>query len=81
MERPQATYQVHGPSLRTKRKSLGLTVQQAADAADISRSYLQRLETGTRKDMGPPRYIRLRAALKATDNELLNPQEDPPEKR
>lgn len=81
MERPPATYQVHGPSLRKKRKSLGLTVQEAADKAGISRSYLQRLETGIRERMGPKRYTRLRTALNATDDQISPPPETPPEGR
>jgi cytoskeletal protein RodZ len=59
----------------------GLSVQDVAAAARISRSYLQRLETGTRERMGAPRYIRLRTALKSTDAQLLAPSEDPPEER
>jgi transcriptional regulator with XRE-family HTH domain len=59
----------------------GLSVQEVADTAAISRSYLQRLETGTRERMGPQRYIRLRTALKSTDKKLLAPPEDPPETR
>ncbi len=81
MERPPATYQVHGPSLRKQRKSLGLTVQEAAERAGISRSYLQRLETGIRERMGPPRYIRLRTALQATDDQISAPPEIPTEER
>lgn len=81
MEPPPATYQVHGPKLRRQRMSQGLSVQEAAGAAGISRSYLQRLETGIRERMGPARYIRLRAALNATDEQLSPPPEEPPEKR
>lgn len=81
MERPPATYQVHGPSLRKERMRQGLSVREVAKAAHISRSYLQRLETGTRERMGPPRYIRLRTALKTTNKKLLAPPEDPTEER
>lgn len=81
MARTPATYLVHGPSLRHQRMSQGLTVQEVADRARISRSYLQRLETGTRERMGPPRYIRLRTALSATDEQLLPPPEEPQEER
>jgi len=81
MARTPAHYLVHGPSLRKQRKSLGLSVQEAADRAGISRSYLQRLETGTRERMGPPRYIRLRKALNATDEQLSPPNEELPEER
>ncbi|MFJ9671434.1 helix-turn-helix domain-containing protein [Streptomyces sp. NPDC101221] len=80
MERPPATYQVHGPSLRKQRMDQGLTVQEAADKAGISRSYLQRLETGIRERMGPKRYTRLRTALNATDAQLCPPH-IPPEGR
>lgn len=81
MERPPATYQVHGPSLRKERMRQGLPLQEVADAARISRSYLQRLETGTRERMGPQRYIRLRTVLNSTDERLLAPPEDPNEER
>lgn len=81
MARTPATYQVYGPSLREVRMDRGLSVRQAAKAAGISRSYLQRLETGTRERMGAPSYTRLRTALKSTDDKLLAPPEDPPEKR
>lgn len=77
MARTPATYTVHGPSLRQERKGQGLSVQEVAEAARISRSYLQRLETGTRERMGAPRYIRLRTALNSTDDKLLAPPEDP----
>jgi transcriptional regulator with XRE-family HTH domain len=81
MARTPAHYLVHGPSLRKRRKGLGLSVQEAADLAGISRSYLQRLETGTRERMGPPRYIRLRTVLSATDDQLSPPNEELPEER
>lgn len=81
MARTPAHYLVHGPSLRRQRMSQGLSVQEAADRAGISRSYLQRLETGTRERMGPPRYIRLRKALAATDEQLSPPSENPPKER
>lgn len=81
MARTPATYTVHGPSLREERMRQGLSVQDVAAAARISRSYLQRLETGTRERMGAPRYIRLRTALKSTNERLLAPPEDPSEER
>ncbi|MFJ6729459.1 helix-turn-helix domain-containing protein [Streptomyces sp. NPDC091281] len=81
MEQPAATYPVHGPSLRKRRMALGLTVQEAADKAGISRSYLQRLETGIRERMGPKRYTRLRTALNATNDQISPPPEIPTEER
>ncbi|MFF2383664.1 helix-turn-helix domain-containing protein [Streptomyces sp. NPDC058108] len=81
MARTPATYQVYGPSLRQERMRQGLSIKEVAAAAHISRSYLQRLETGTRERMGAPSYIRLRTALKSTDRTLLAPPEDPPETR
>lgn len=81
MARTPATYLVHGPSLRKQRMSKGLSVQEAATRAGISRSYLQRLETGTRERMGPKRYHRLRTALNATDEQLSPPPEEPTEER
>lgn len=55
----------------------GLLPWQVAQRAGISRSYIQRLETGVRTRMRPGTYARLRAALHATDEELLAPLEDP----
>ncbi|MER5653502.1 helix-turn-helix domain-containing protein [Streptomyces sp. NPDC002131] len=81
MARTPAFYTVHGPSLREERKGQGRSVQDVAAEARISRSYLQRLETGTRERMGAPSYIRLRTALKSTNRKLLAPPEDPPEER
>jgi len=81
MARTPATYTVHGPSLRRERMRQGLSVQEVARTARISRSYLQRLETGTREHMRAPRYIRLRTALNSTDSKLLDPPEDPQEER
>lgn len=81
MERTPATFQVSGAALRATRMRQGLGMQETADAAGISRSYLVRLETGTRERMRLPRYIALRTALNSTDNDLLAPREDSPEKR
>ncbi|MER5613234.1 helix-turn-helix domain-containing protein [Streptomyces sp. NPDC058322] len=54
----------------------GFEVQQLADEIGCTASYLRKLETGTRKRMRPGKYVRLRAALNATDDELLAPTED-----
>jgi transcriptional regulator with XRE-family HTH domain len=56
----------------------GLGVQQLAEAVGITDSYLRKLERGDRKHLSPSYYVRLRAALKATDEELLAPTEDNP---
>ncbi|MGY1439464.1 helix-turn-helix domain-containing protein [Streptomyces reniochalinae] len=71
MERPPATYQVSGSALRTERMDQGLGLQQVADAAGITASYLSRLETGVRTRMRPATYHALRKSLTVTDNRLL----------
>lgn len=75
-----ATFEVDGAAIRTKRMQAGIEVQVLADAIGITASYLRKLETGARKHMRPGPYVRLRAALNATDDDfLLAPTEDPPQ--
>lgn len=81
MEQRPATFRVKGHALRTERMRQGLGIDETAKAAGISRSYLQRLETGARQHMRPGSYIRLRTVLNSTDTELLAPPEEPTEKR
>lgn len=81
MHRPPATFQVNGAAIRATRKRQGLGIRETAEAAGISRSYLQRLETGFRREMRPPRFAALRAALGADEDALLSPNEEPNEKR
>lgn len=60
----------------------GLDMEQVADAAGITRSYLSRLETGKASGrMRPGTYAALRTVLSATDEELLAPIEATNEKR
>ena len=66
MERPPATFQVSGAALRRTRMRQGLGLRQTAQAAGITRSYLQRLETGARTRMRPQTYAALRTALGLT---------------
>ncbi|GGV46262.1 helix-turn-helix domain-containing protein [Streptomyces spectabilis] len=73
MEAPPPTFEVNGAALRKRRMRQGLGIKETAQAARIDRSYLQRLETGTRSRMGPERYVRLRTVLNSTDEELLAP--------
>lgn len=78
MERPQATFQVDGAAIRTRRMELGLTQAQLAKRARISRPYVTQLERGERSDMRPPTYTRLRYALRiqTADRQLLAQHED-----
>ncbi|GFE20150.1 hypothetical protein Sliba_06030 [Streptomyces nigrescens] len=76
MNNPPATYQVNGAAIRATRKRQGLGIRETAEAAGISRSYLQRLETGTREQMRPPTYAALRRTLHAQEEELLVPHEE-----
>jgi SOS-response transcriptional repressor LexA len=59
--------------LRTRRRELGLTLQQLADAAQCTKSYLSQIETGYR---APPRsrdlLERLEGALRLAPGSLTN---------
>lgn len=81
MNNPPATYQVNGAAIRATRKRQGLGIREAAEAAGISRSYWQRLETGSRRQMSPPAYAALRRTLHANEDELLVTREETGEKR
>lgn len=79
MQHPEPTYTVNGSAIRRLRMQAGLETSDLAKRAGISRRYLTHLENGTRRRMRPARYAALRAALNATDQELLA-TEDPQEK-
>ena len=82
MEPPQPTFQVSGAALRRTRMRQGLLPREVADATGLSRSYIQRLETGKASGrMRPGNYAALRKALQATDEDLLADSEAIPEKR
>ncbi len=82
MHRPPATFQVDGTAIRTRRMDLGLTQDECAARAGISRPYLSQLETGVRGDMRPPTYMRLRTVLDVPDDDrrLLAAAERTPRK-
>ncbi|MFF9758616.1 helix-turn-helix domain-containing protein [Streptomyces caelestis] len=73
MTAPRATYEVDGAAIRKLRMSRGIQIVDLARSARITRSYLQRLETGVRRQMRPPTYTALRTALgiDADDTQLL----------
>lgn len=73
MEAPPSTFEVLGAQIRKRRMQLGLEAHELAAKAGISRRYLNHLENGTRTHMRPRRYADLRAALNATDEDLLAP--------
>lgn len=78
MHKPPATYQVDGTAIRTRRMELGLTQDECAARAGITRPYLSQLETGARDSLRPPTYQRLRSALKSkTSDRLLAPPQQP----
>ncbi|MFJ4974143.1 helix-turn-helix domain-containing protein [Streptomyces coeruleorubidus] len=81
MAQSPTTFEVDGTAICTKRMSAGMEVQQLADKAGITASYLRKLERGARTRMKPATYVRLRAALKAKKTELLAPHPDPPERK
>ncbi|OMI34475.1 hypothetical protein SPAR_36866 [Streptomyces sparsogenes DSM 40356] len=71
------TFRVRGVAINERRMQAGLSVAQLAALVGVTASYIRKLETGVRECMGPGSYTRLRAALSATDDELLAPTEDP----
>ena len=77
MDRPPATYLVCGAALRKTRMSLGLTIAQLATRAGISRTHLNQLELGIKRNVRPPTYSALRAAceLPPDDSSLLADEE------
>jgi len=76
------TFRVDGTAICTKRMQAGMEVQQLADKAGITASYLRKLERGDRTRMRPGNYQALRAALDANETELLlAPHTDPPERQ
>lgn len=84
MEQPPPTYQVKGAEIRKLRMQAGLSTDEMARRAQISRRYLGHLETGYRTRMRPGPYQRLRAALglPADSEQILQiPPQTPPEKR
>lgn len=81
MAQTPTTFTVDGTAICTRRMNAGMDVQQLADQAGITPNYLRKLERGARKHMRPGPYQALRAALKATETELLAPHADPPERK
>ena len=81
MAQPETTYLVDGTAICTKRMNAGMEVQQLAEAAGITASYLRKIERGDRPRMRPGAYQALRAALNANEDELLAPQRDAPERK
>jgi transcriptional regulator with XRE-family HTH domain len=84
MEQPPPTYQVKGAEIRKLRMQAGLSTDELAKKALISRRYLNHLENGYRTRMRPGPYQRLRTALglPADSEQLLQtPPQDPPEMR
>ncbi|MGW5430417.1 helix-turn-helix domain-containing protein [Streptomyces sp. NPDC004059] len=76
------TFEVDGDAIREERMQAGLTQTELARQAGISPRYVSHLENGSRKDMRPKTYKRLREALDVTDERLRRtpprPTEDPP---
>jgi transcriptional regulator with XRE-family HTH domain len=72
MEPPLPTFQVNGAALRRTRMRQGLLPKDVAEASGLSRSYIQRLETGKASGrMRPGNYAALRKAVHANETELL----------
>ncbi|MDX3230533.1 helix-turn-helix transcriptional regulator [Streptomyces sp. ME19-01-6] len=81
MQQAPTTFRVRGVAINKRRMQAGLSAPQLAALVGVTASYIRKLETGVRECMGPSSYIRLRAVLSATDDELLAPTEDPTTKK
>ena len=83
MEQPPTTYRVNGAEIRKLRVTAGLSTEELAIAARLSRHYLDHLQNGYRTRMRPHSHSRLLTALglPADSEQLLLPPEDPPEER
>ncbi|MFD9070598.1 helix-turn-helix domain-containing protein [Streptomyces lasiicapitis] len=81
MERPPTAFEVDGAAICKNRMQAGFEVQQLADLVGITGNYLRKLERGTRKHLRPGKYVRLKAALNSTDDELLVPHRGNPERK
>ncbi|RKQ13334.1 helix-turn-helix domain-containing protein [Ureibacillus endophyticus] len=60
-----------GKMLKSLRKKKGLSLEQVASRANLSASYLHRLEKGTRKSPGFTKIIKLAEALKVEPSVLV----------
>lgn len=63
--------------LKARRTALGMTYQELADKASMSKSTLQRYETGAIKNIPIARLQALSSALDMSPNELIGVQIDP----
>lgn len=77
MEQPPTTHQVNGAEIRKLRIKAGLSTDELARAARLSRRYLDHLQNGYRTRMRPHSYSRLSQALglPADSTQLLLPPE------
>ena len=77
MEQPPNTYTVDGAEIRKLRVKAGLSTEELARAARLSRRYLDHLQNGYRTRMRPHSYSRLSQALglPADSTQLLLPPE------
>lgn len=71
MHQAPTTFEVRAAAIRNKRMQRGISIRHLAEQIGCSDSYLRKLEDGTRRHVGPEIYVPLRAALAATDNDLL----------
>ena len=81
MAQTPTTFEVDGTAICAKRMNAGMDAQQLADQVGITANYLRKVERGVRTRMRPGPYQALRAALNATEDELLAPHTDPPERK
>lgn len=68
---PRPTVEVDGAAIRRIRLLSGMEMGDLAGRAGITPNYLCRIETGSRRNLGPRVYAAIRNHLGATDDQLL----------
>ena len=66
-----STVEIDGTAIRRIRMSNGTEMRDLAQSAGITRSYLCRIETGSRRHLRPRTYAALRDSLGVTDDQVL----------
>ncbi|MFI0914373.1 helix-turn-helix domain-containing protein [Streptomyces abikoensis] len=80
MHQVPPTFWVDGAAIRKRRMQKGMSTSDLARVTGASVSYINKIELGSRDQMGPQLYVALRTALQATDDDLLT-HEDPHERK
>lgn len=67
----QSIVEIHGYALRVIREARGRATAELADALDVDRSYIAKIETGHSRRVSTIFYARLLAELQISDHRAL----------